>query len=319
MKQQNQEEIWAYKYYPDFYKSDFVKAIAGNEKWTVSDKTKRPIDMRAFIDKQKIWGLAFDRNYNPLVDLETLIDAIPNASNNAYNLEAALDGFVVLDIEPSCPDFLKEELLKLPYLYGEVSMSGKGYHLVFNLPKEIWGKYPVIHNKVAMKEEHKYYEILLNHMVTFTRRILPDISDKKPIDEFEKIFETLASKEKETQIAKSEIKIDEIETDDIPAYGRTMSVLRGQKYAKSPDDFHNDMSKYEFGMAGFYYRALKKLTKNSYYKNVSYTDEQVAIIIYKLLEDKLEYREKHDTKRNNMPWLLYIATQLVAKNQNEKE
>lgn len=315
----DRDRTWTYKDYPEFYNNSFIKAIAENEKWTISDKDKRPIDMKAFLEEGKVWGMSFNRKYNPLIDLNKLIDKVPNATNHAYRLEAAIDGFVILDIEPKCPDVIKQELMKLPYIYGETSMSGNGLHLVFELPKDLWKKYPVIHNKLAIKEKHGYYEILLNHMVTLTRNMLPEQTSVKDVSEFRQIFETLAMDAKETQITKSEIYIEDIDTDKIPHYGRTMSVLRAQRYTKKPSDFYNDMSKYEFGMTGFYYRSLMKLLKSPYYKNVTYTDEEIAIILYMLLLDNLEFREKHNTKRNNMPWLLYMTTQLVAKNKMAEE
>lgn len=304
--------------FPDFYNSAFVHELAGNEKWTVSDKDKRPIDMRALIERGKVWGVAYNRGYNPLVDLETLKETIPNATNNAYYLEADTDKYVVLDIEPKCPDLIKRELLKLPYLYGETSMSGKGIHLVFALPENIWSAYPVIHNKLAIKEKHGYYEILLNHMVTFTRNCIGDVYDPKSVSEFEKVFETLAAEAKETSELAKEINVTEINTDDIPSYNRILSVLTAQTYKKKPSDFYDDMSKYEFGMASFYYHMLQKLLKGDHFKNVEYTDEQCAVIVYSLLCKKLEYRAKHDTQRNNMPWLMYIATQLIGKTDINK-
>lgn len=305
--------------FPDFYNSAFVQTIADNEKWTVSDRDKRPIDMRAWIDHQKVWGMAYDRGYNPLVDLETLKNTIPDAVNNAYRLEAGIDKYVVLDIEPKCPDLIKQELLRLPYIYGETSMSGKGIHLVFELPTEIWKAYPAIHYKLAIKEEHGYYEILLNHMVTFTRNVIEEPYNPKPLSEFEKVFETLALKAKQSAEDMKHIEVTDINTEDIPMYNRIMSVLTAQTYKKKPADFYDDMSKYEFGMASFYYHALQRLLNGNTLKNIEYTDEQCAVIIYELLSNKLEYRAKHDTQRNNMPWLMYIATQCIGKSDTTKK
>ena len=73
------------------------------------------------------------------------------------------------------------------------------------------------------------------------------------------------------------------------------------------------MSKYEFGMTGYYFRMLSKLIKNNQYKDHTYTDEEKAIILYKVISEKIPHRDKHDQMRNKMPWLLYIATSLIAK------
>lgn len=308
-----EEKIPTWKDFPKFYENAFIKNIADSEKWTVSDKNKRPIDMHALIHEQKVWGLAFNRGYHPLVDLKTLCEVIPSATNNAYYLDALVDNFVVLDIEPKCPIHIKERFMKLPYLYAETSMSGKGVHLVFDLPVDILDKYPAAKQKLALKEEHGYYEILLNHMITFTRNAIPISDDPDDISVFEHVFEKLAMEAKETETVADQIVVDEIDTDNIPYYDKLMMTLRSQTYTKTPADFHNDMSKYEFGITGYYFRALLKLLKDNKYKDHEYSDEEKAIILYKLTSEKIPHRDKHDQMRNKMPWLLYIATSLIAK------
>ncbi|MBO5435443.1 hypothetical protein J6A31_06600 [bacterium] len=306
--------VLTWRDFPDFYNNVFIQAIAPHDRWTVSDNTKRPIDMHALIHEQKIWGAAFDRGYNPLVDLQTLCNTIPSATNNAYYLDALIDGFVILDIEPKCPDVIKQKFLNLPYVYGETSMSGKGLHLVFDLPKDIIEKYPAAKQKLALKEEHGYYEILLNHMVTFTRNILPPRMFTEDISVFENIFELLAMKQKEASAGDTTIEAINIDIDDIPHVNKLLTPLRAQIYNKTPNDFYNDMSKFEFGITGFYYRALMKLLgKNNKFKDHVYSDEEKAVILYKITSEKLNHRDKHDQIRNNMPWLLYIATCLIAK------
>lgn len=313
------EKIPTWRDFPDFYENTFIKNIANSEKWTVSDKDKRPIDMYALIHKNKVWGMAFDRGYNPLVDLKTLCETIPSATNNAYYLDALVDKYVILDIEPKCPDKIKQRLLELPYIYGEVSMSGKGIHLVFELPEKILDRYPDAKMKLALKEDHGYYEILLNHMVTFTRKMIQPSPCTENISTFENVFELLAMKAKPSTSTINSLEITEIDTDNIPHFNTLVSPLKFQNYNKSPDDFHNDMSKYEFGAAGFYYHALEKLLDNNKYKGHEYTDEEKAIILYSVIKEKIPFREKHEQVRNNMPWLLYIATRLIEKSDNSAD
>lgn len=300
--------------FPEFYNNPAIQKLSANCRWTVSDNTKRPIDMHALIHEQKIWGLAFDRGYDPLVNLPTLCQTIPAATNNTYYLDALIDKVVVLDVEPKCPDAIKQKILTLPYLYAETSVSGKGLHLLFDLPEDILEKYPIAAKKLALKEMHGYYEILLNHMILFTRNAItgqPTGSYK----EFYNMFELLALKEKNVSESDLQINVDEISTDDIPYYETLMPTLKAQIYGKKPEDFFGDMSKYEFGMTGFYYRALCRLLTNGAYKDHTYTDAEKATIIYKLTSAKLPHREKHDQKRSNMPWLLYIAACLIAKSE----
>lgn len=310
------EGIPTWEDFPEFYNNPFVKQISDVEKWTVSDKDKRPIDMHALIHKQKVWGLAFDRGYNPLVNLQTLCETIPSATNNAYYLDALVDKFVILDIEPKCPNHIKQKFLELPYLYGETSMSGNGIHLVFDLPEKVLNNYPDAKLKLALKEEHGWYEILLNHMITFTRNSLPPSPCKEDITIFDNIFELLAMKAKPSSTANEQILVTDINTDDIPYFDKLVQPLKSQNYGKTPADFHNDMSKYEFGATGFYHRALTKLLNNNKYKDHEYTDEEKAVILYSVTSEKLPFREKHEQIRNNMPWLLYVATCLIAKSDD---
>ena len=309
----NHDGIPTWEDFKDFYDNPLIQRISSYKKWTVSDKEKRPIDMYALINYGKIWGLANDRGHTPFVDLPTLCATLPSAKNNAYFLDALIDGFVVLDIEPKCPDVIKQKLMELPYLYGEVSMSGKGIHLLFDLPEHILEKYPVAQNKMALKEEHGYYEILLNHMVTFTRNTLPVKNTGENISSFENIFEILASKVKDTGNNLKVIPVTDIDENEIPYYNTLMATLTAQDYSKNLADFHGDNSRYEYGMAGFYYRLLSHLLTNGSYKDHTYTDEEKVMIVYKLISDKLEYRPKHDQFRNNMPWLMFVANNLVAK------
>lgn len=270
--------------------------------------------MNVLINDGYIWGASPNKS-NPFVDLKTLTDFLPDATNNAYMINAHDDKHVILDIEPICPQNIKDDLLKLPYVYGEISMSGKGFHLVFPLSNELWDKYPAIHNKKKLQRKDRYYEILLDHMITFTRKTIPfpDSSNVKDIKEFDNILEDLAKSTIVTAVPTECILIDDINTDDIPQYAKTISVLSAQIYDKKPIDFYDDMSRYEFGMASFYHHKLRSLQKHYSYKNAQYSDEQKAIIIYKLLLSKLEPRAKHMTSRRNMPYLLYIATDIIAR------
>ena len=318
-----------WKDFPAFYNNPTIQKIAKNEKWTASTTqeidakhpAKMPLDMRALIDRGEIWGCKFDRGYNPLIDLPTLCNVLPTATNNAYYLNAMADKIVVLDIEPYCDDIIKQELLKLPYLYGETSMSGKGYHLIFNLPEDIWIKYPNA-RKQALKEDSGMYEILLEHMVTFTRNALPPSPTygTRDIKDFEALFEFLCTQAKPTNSNIQTIIVDESDMEEIPYFDEILDQLLTETYGKTLTDFPQknksgyDNSGYEFGMSRFYYvKLMSILDENGAYKGYTYSQEEKAVMIYKCLIENLEYRPKHDTVRYNMPWLLFVASNLIAK------
>ena len=318
-----------------FYDNAFVKELSGNDKWTVSDKKKRPLDMHQLIHNNYIVGAKYDQGYNPLVTLPELLDYIPNAANHAYLLDSVEDGFVVLDVEPTCPEGLRNKFLKLPYLYGEVSMSGKGLHLVFRFPDAIAKKYPVVYQKTALKSANGTYEILLNHMVTFTRNVLPEQTEKTDITDFYKLFELLAATahtEEHQKIEASEaLKVPDRES--IPSYKEIFESINSHKFNKKPQDFPKkddqngmmlagsvDNSRYEYNMANYYLWYVKRLIgEDGIYKGHKYTDDELAKIVYYALTDNLEHREKHDTKRNGMPYLMYTVTACMARSYNKKD
>ena len=117
-----------------FIQNDFIQTIAENRRWTVSTSKKKPVDMNILRSQGKVVGASFKDGNMPLVDLYDVRNILPNATNATYSLNQALDDFIVLDIEPRCPPEIRDSLLTLPYMYGELSMSGKGFHLIFQKP-----------------------------------------------------------------------------------------------------------------------------------------------------------------------------------------
>jgi len=298
-----------YHDFETFYTDDFIKSIANNPKWTVSDINKVPIDMFSYEYRHQIHGALFT-DERSLITLPHLCELIPNAANNAYFLDAIADGFVVLDIEPKCPALIKKQLLKLPYVYGEKSMSGKGYHLIFPLPK-CMSDYPIAQTKLVMKEEHGYYEILLNHWVTFTRNQIALSTHKT---QFSALFKQMAAAQKET--IRQDVNIDGIKPDNIHRYDQIISMLLDQTYTKTADDFYGDLSKYEYATIGFFYWKLKKMMEVIKNQDTHvYRDNEQAWILYVIAQEKIPHRDKHDTARNGLPWLLYLTQEILAKNQ----
>ncbi len=299
-----------------FIELDFVQPLKDNKRWTAVNKNKMPIDMNALVQNGRIIGASYKNNNQPYVDLPTLYQILPETTNATYVLKQTLDDIVVLDIEPICPKDLTDRLLTLPYLYAETSMSGKGYHLVFSKPKT---KYPdILMSKTALKEKGGCYEILLSHNVTFTgnqifRKPGEPVAD---ITEFYQLFDELASKAVLTKLV--ECNTDDLpDIDNIPEQEAIVKLLKQAKYHKKPQDFLKedgsvDDSRYEFGIAGFYYNKLKQLLAISKYKSHDYTMQERIVLLHEIIKDKVEYREKHDTFRDGLPWLLFTCKRVVT-------
>ena len=306
-------------YYPAFIKHPFIQTIASTKKWTTSTNDKMPIDMERLIYRQEIRG-AKKPEFPFLQDLFTLHAVLSDARSFTYYLDAEIDRFLVLDIEPSCPKEIKEKLCHAEAIYRETSMSGKGIHLIFPYPEALHQKYPKSLAKVAFKEPHGYYEILLNHYVTFTARQLPEPNETDP-DLFVNLFADMASQQKTT--VKQDIDLELIdEPIDVPGSDLVYHQLRfvAGRYPKTPEDFNGDLSRYEFAFLFELYRAMDNMVHlPNIQKDHDYTIDEYAAILYQIASETLPKREKHNTTRNGYPWLFYVAQQVIATDLASKE
>ena len=260
----------------------------------------------------KVVGASFKNGNMPLVDLYDVRNILPNATNAAYSLNQALDDFVVLDIEPKCPPEIRDNLLTLPYLYGELSMSGRGFHLVFRKPSTKYEQ--ILMSKPAIREENGYYEFLLTHYVTFTGMMIrPTVQctfqDATKVDE---LFDNIAKTKK--------LSINtEMATDSIPklndiVYGKAIaSTLKRAVYGKTLTDFKNDNSAYEFGVTGFYMHNLDLLLSTTKYSKQEYLLPEKVRILYTVVSDVIPHRIKHEEFRNGIPMLMYSCMRAMTR------
>lgn len=296
-----------------------------NTKWTWSAprekadgkvSKKMPVNMADLRYDQKITGCPWGTDEPEItVSLPTLIALFPNVPNHAYHLDYETDGFVCLDIEPSCPDDLKQKLLQTPYIYGEYSMSGKGFHLFFRTP-DLIKDYPAAAVKTELKDDNRYFEILLNHWVTFTRNM---IQPSAGTESFDDIFETMCKaaeviKRQEFDITKNQ--------PEIPRWEMIKAFMQHtlDRYRKTPADFNGDVSSYEFGYAAYLYNKIDSLLESPIFREsrLTYDSNQRMWMVYLLIKDNLPYRDKHETFRDDIPLLLYTAKNVVARFDPEK-
>lgn len=306
--------------FPEFYNNKHILALANKPRWTVSDKNKRPIDMVSLLNPNpefnKIKGAKYINN-ECLVTLYELTNTPYNFSNNAFYIRANIDNYMVLDIEPSCPQDICNQLLQLPYLYAEKSMSGHGYHLLMPLPKN-YEDYPNAYNKVKLQEEHKYYEIMIEHWITFTRRPIDqkfstnELNTKTSIS-WEDIYSQLASKAKDT--IHNDITID-IEKPNIPYEDEIIDIVTKMyksRHTKTLEDFYNDHSRYEFSILGSLYYHLKNVIIAKPYSDHDYTNSEKAWLLFTSIQNIIEPRDKHEQIRDGLPFLLYSANNIIAR------
>lgn len=302
--------------FPEFYNHPFIQSIAGHEAWTISDKDKRPIDMWDLVlynqDLHKKPKGASNHTNQCLMTLGDVCKYVPAAKNNAYYFDSNRTGCIILDIEKTCSEELKAEFLKTNYIYGEVSMSGKGLHLVYKTPACL-RNYPEAMKKLKMQDNARGFEFLMEHWITFTRVLIPPANpDATPIDDY---FEQLCAQQKYVE-KKYEFDVNAERPKDIPQLSVIMMVMKNDlQYKKTVADFYGDVSRYEFGFAAMLYRRLERILTQ--FKNHEYSQTEKAWIIYDILVENIPYRDKHETLRDGKPWLLYLVQEVMAKNAND--
>lgn len=305
--------------FPEFYTNPIIGAIADVPRWTVSDNEKVPINMRELMSTGRLWG-AHEVSDECLVTLDDLTGFLPNAANNAFYLRAQTDGVLVLDIEKHCPPEIARELLTIPNLYSEYSMSGRGYHLVMPLPSNFWA-FPIATGKKKLQEEHGWYEILLDHWVTFTRNPVP--ASALPPQNFEpgaweRLYESLAKDAVEAPTSEFEFSL---ERPEIPRVDQILELMTRRPLDKSLEDFHGDYSRFEFSALGVLFNRLKPIlvAVKDAEPTAVFDESATSWLVYEAAVRLLPHREKHDEMRNGMPLLLNAAVSLVARRLGDRD
>lgn len=286
-----------------------IRALAPAWRWTWSDPvSKMPIDLFELRTRHTITGCLYvpgDR-YS-VSDLPNLLRSWPDVPNHTLYLDAREDGVLCLDVEPKCPDEIKARLIRMPYIYGEYSLSGKGWHLFFPVPRGVMAKYPAAQKKTILKEPHGWYEVLLVHAVTFTRNAFARSDGTEP---FEPVMESLCAKAVERTFRDFAVTT---EKPDLPKYDQIRFYMdrRLHKYPKTPDDF-GSMSEYEYGYQGFLYHGLSRLLATRGFSDVDYDANRRMWLLYLMSVDAIPYRPKHDQLHDGLPTLMYNAKRIVG-------
>lgn len=323
--------------YPEFHSNPQIRAMAANERWTVSSTkatenrpSKFPVDARCLLfggvsasgghlEPGVVRG-AFAHDERCLVDLDTLTQALPNTTNVTYYLNSRLDGHLVMDIEADCPPAEAARLLSmLDPLYSELSMSGRGYHLLMPMPANFWD-FPEAAGKLVLRHELGWWEILLEHWITFTRVPIPTeralqlemIAPDEPAV-WEDVFAELAAKAKTAPVADIDVDMDKPE---IPYEDVIVKAILGNDHFRKLEDYGNDHSRYEFAVMGTYENRLKIFLETISLEGLdeaSFDDNMRAWVVYLAAQQGLEPRPKHSETRSGMPFLLSQAVSLIAR------
>ena len=300
----------------DFFKNHVIRYLAPKPYWTVNIDNKKPLDIVGYDTSGVIRGARDDSCLTTLSELLRIVGAVPK--QYVYKLNAVRDNVVVLDIEKTCPDDIKAELLRMPFIYGDISMSGNGFHLIFPCP----ALDQITANKTVMREAHGYYEILINHNVTFTNTTIFSQYDTSnaPL-QFQQIWDEIKASQRVAQKNDFDMDIENVNL-DFPQYDMLKdAIIRNfrQRFKKTPDDFFGDMSRYEFAVIGSIRVSTNlMLDMPIFAKKIKLDQTQKIMLVYKIVEEVLEPRAKHAETRDGKPMLLYQTYNSFVTDYDEK-
>lgn len=336
--------------FPAFYDNRAIKALSGSCRWTISGQLgelrgdvddavstrKAPIDVRHLIDgcgpgcqhPGSVRG-AWSISPSCLVDLAELTSTVPNASNVAFYIQAQSDGLMVVDIEPSCPRAKKLELLQLPgIVYTELSMSGEGLHLLVPVPAN-FHDHPVAAGKRVLRHHEGWYEILLDHWVTFTRRPVPGAmvaeqcasTQGREFTSVDELYARLATQARRTSSTSATAVLTNGAMPASIPYAETIVrfvLATDLESLDDPERFDHDLSRWEFSVLARLHSRLEAGQRLYQDIGVVYTPGDTAWLLYRAAVQVIPSRPKHAQTRNGRPFLLDRAAALVAEREADR-
>ena len=338
-----------------FIKNPLINSIAGDEQWTVSTTEKVPVNAKTLLSTGHIFNAKFGGE-SPLVTLHEL-DADPKLDcvNRTYRLQARKNNIITVDVEPSAPEELKSFAFDFPAHYTELSLNG-GVHLTIKVPYDLitdenrymFDDLSVFKEPIPEGEQRTaHFEVLFNdHYITFTKRMVVDKpvvdynSDDEAKEKLEKFLAhivKLDEAKKETRERTKGCRIEMVEKaispenlQNIEAFLKIKPFDAAREKAGAIDinDFGGDQSRYEMAVANslayhtrrYHHVAAKTIEYRQITKSLG--SQELIYAVYKLLDEMLPYRDKHDEIREGLPWLLYTAKrayEFLEANKNEKK
>lgn len=306
-----------------FVEHPVIKPLANYQRWTITEPTtKRPLDipwMIATFPNVEIRGCDY-RLPDTMMTLSDLIETLTTMGtepvNFAYYLTPDLDDIIVVDVEPSASKEVKEAFLSTPFLYGETSLSGNGFHLVYKRPEPLFKQYPISQMKSRLRSADTTFEILIDHWVTFTgNQIKPPAIPQYTLESLvEPLFANASEPSTEATLPIAEIAPDSVEE----LYDKFAPIILKQAAtgAKSFEECNSDMSLYELEFVEYLMLQFNQIVK-AYNRGQTEpyipTDDEVVYFSAMLAEEMLEWRDKHERLFGaGHKWLIQKAIEGLA-------
>ena len=300
---------------PGFYSNAAIRRIAPAPRWTVSDSEKKPLNLRALMAGDDRLGGAISPTISYLGTLEELVTTIPAATNHAFFLDSLEDELMVLDIEPSCPIGLLEDLLRLPALYRETSMSGLGHHLILPLPPSAHTRPQALAQR-KLRDRFGWFEVLQRHYITFTGKLTQAAEPLLPLDAWDALYASLADQRDYGSQQSGDPSLLAIPA-GLPEHPRNEELLEQltrqltRSSLRPLADFNGDHSGFEFSALG---RLLVRLRRWEAILDCRLDPGHEAWLIYLAATQLLPSRRKHNELRGDRPLLLDRAAYIVSLN-----
>lgn len=328
-----------------FKQHPIIQRISENKRWTVSNDNKLPLNthdlMSGFIRLANVYD-----EVNPLTTLNALDDNENlDAVNRTYHLNASQNRILMVDAEPDAPDDVLQRVLAFPAEYTEISRNG-GVHLLIQVPEHlITEENRYLFDLTVIKDKDLNVEYLFNnHFCTFTKKIttdkpISDINDPSYQQAITKLLNGIVAIDAKTKalrealLAQREVLVntDDINTKLVSRITTLDGVqsLKRRLAQKSLADYNNDNSRYESAIASSYafkiIETMNNINKSKKLKPLfdGFDESHIIHTVYVLLKESIDYREKHSTTRQGLPWLLMVSRDSVAfarvSNENKKK
>lgn len=289
--------------FPEFYSNPAVQQLASQSRWTVTDSELVPINIRRLLRTGKVEA-AYEVGDSCLTTLRELTQQIPNAANAAFYLRANTDRIAAVSTDGSCPKRVSHELMRLPRLYVEHSMNGRGHLLLVPLPESA-DDLSATPGGTVLREAHGHYEVTLEGWVTFSRDTLrgnpsPALPRSVPAaPQWDDIFRRLSGAQ-EIPHAKVAARLEE------PRLSQVVDLVTCRPLSFDFNDAGGNVAAYEHAVLGELYERihpiLQALQKADPATNLSHTVE--VAVLYAAALRMLPHRGQTDHRLEPEPLLI---------------
>lgn len=292
-----------------FETNNLIQKLSKYERWTISSKNKEPLSLKGINPDDTNPTFSYYHDDSDLVSLDKLNQIkILKDSARTYRMNSLTTNIIMIDIETNVNPEAREMLLSLPYGYGEISMSG-GHHLLVEIPENLVfePKYlPILTKNFAHAREWGFEVITKDHFITFTKNEFPQHATNP--DMLIQFLDFLADN---VETVSTKIKVE----DDVSMRNVKLLAIHIPEELKSEItdlnilDFSNDASRLDWQAAmkisGYIHYITTVDNQKLLFEDI--TDSEIIETIYRILNKRLEHRDKYDTQRDGLPYLKYVA------------